>query len=131
MSGNKSYGLPAVPAFERPSNLELPNFDKDTIFPYPPVTTSPFIMSSEELSHYFGQAMSLDSMRPSMTGPSSGRGSSVTTSPSASTPGEVPMFNAFDWSSASESNSPKSSTVHGTSQLHDYDFSPPYVYFVN
>lgn len=124
MSGNKSYGLPSVPAFERPSNLELSNFDKDTIFPYPAAATTPFFMSSEELSHYFGQTMSLDPTRPPMSGPSSGRGSSVTTSPSASTPGEVPMFNAFDWSSASESNSPKSSTVYGTSQLHDYDFSP-------
>lgn len=35
MSGNPLHGL-QVPAFQRPNNLELSEFDKDNGFPYVP-----------------------------------------------------------------------------------------------
>lgn len=61
---------------------------------------------------------------PRRGNPSAGRSSSVTTSPSLSTPGENALFNGFDWSSASESNSPRSSMIYGANH-NDYE-CPPY-----
>jgi len=120
MSGNPIHGL-QVPAFQRPNNLELSEFDKDNGFPY--VSAANGYCMSNELSHFFSQAMSLDPMNPrGISNSSAGRNSSVNTSPSASTPGENAIYNAFDWTSASESNSPKSATNYGASR-EDYGFS--------
>jgi len=120
MSGNPIHGL-QVPAFQRPNNLELSEFDKDNGFPY--VSAANGYCMSNELSHFFSQAMSLDPMNPrGIPNSSTGRNSSVNTSPSASTPGENGIYNAFEWTSASESNSPKSAKHYGTSH-EDYGFS--------
>merc|ERR1711936_396666 len=63
--------------------------------------------------------MSFDSGRGNS---SAGRSSSVTTSPSMSlTPGENTLFHGFDWSSNSESNSPKSS-LFCEANLNDYEY---------
>jgi len=110
MSGNQSFCSPAA-AFQRPTNLEF----KDGTFPFTPVSNSNF--TAEELTHYFGESMSFD---PRPRGNSSaGQSSSVTTSPSLSlTPGENAY--GFDWSSTSESNSPRSSMFYGANH-NDYE----------
>ena len=75
--------------------------------------------TAEEMAQYFGEAMSFDSGRGNS---SAGRSSSVTTSPSMSlTPGENTLFHGFDWSSNSESNSPKSS-MFCEANLNDYEY---------
>ena len=51
---------------------------------------------SNELSHFFSQAMSLDPMNPrGIPNSSTGRNSSVNTSPSASTPGNLTKLHLF------------------------------------
>ena len=51
---------------------------------------------SNELSHFFSQAMSLDPMNPrGIPNSSTGRNSSVNTSPSASTPGNLTKLQLF------------------------------------
>jgi len=116
MSGNQNFN-PSAAAFQRPTNLEFSEFGKDGTFPFKPLSNTNF--TAEEMAQYFGEAMSFDSGRGNS---SAGRSSSVTTSPSMSlTPGENTLFHGFDWSSNSESNSPKSS-LFCEANLNDYEY---------
>lgn len=114
MSGNQNF-CPAAAAFQRPTNLEFSEFGKDGTFPFSSIPNSNF--TAEELSQYFGEAMSFDLRREN---PSAGRSTSVTTSPSLSTPGENALLNGFEFYSTSESNSPKTSMFFGANH-NDYE----------